>query len=276
MSAQKLHTVTHVDVIGPEPGLVISTRRGFYGVREDVYQGEPVFSIDNMPLRLIEPAETTVPHAAVLEYAFRAATVTAPVKLQDVNRYIRDMAFLEMRSKQVSGQEFAKSHLYICDFSRLTTSQTHMWLYHFLVCMFRLRALRLVRTDSTVRLVMKVVWWRDIVIMLFKHFNVDFSLEYGNSVTTMKFSRTEFRRMLTRVMRVPFNRLVDDFALMDAVTTKDTVFLDENGHAVLNEEFDVPDNVVRTRLRGKYLEYIGLHVSFPEIAEFVETNGLIL
>lgn len=276
MSDRLLHTITHVDVVGPAPGLVVSTRRGFYGVREDVYQGEPLFSIDNMPLRLIEPSATTVEHASVIDYAFRAAIVSAPVKLQEVNHRIRNMEFLEIRTRQVSGPEFAKSHMYICDFSKLTTPQTYMWLYHFLVCMFRMRALRMPRHDSTIRLAMNSIWWRDITIMLFKHFAVDFSLEYGSSITVMKFSRTDFRRMLTRLLSVPFKKVVDDFAFVDAVTTKDTVILDENGLVVLDEEHDVPDQTTRTRLRGKYLEYIGLHISFPEIPEFVETNGLIL
>lgn len=274
-SADKLLTISRVEVVGPAPSIIFSTRRGYCGIREDMYQGEPVFSIDNFPLRLIEP-EATLSNAAVADLAFRAATATCSLRLQAINRKVRGMDFLEFRTHPVIGPEYARSHLYICNFSTLTNAQTYMWLYHFLVVMYRLGDMRMPRNSSFVHLYMRHIWWRDMVLMLFKHLNVDFSAEYGPSMTTVRFGRVELRRMLTRLLSVCFPKVVDDFSFIDAVTTKDTVILDSNGVVTLNEEHDVPSVLQRTRLRGKYLEYVGLHITFPELSEFVETNGLIL
>lgn len=276
MSENTLHSVTCVDVVGPTPGIVISTRRGFYGVQEDMYQGAPVFSIDNMPLRLMEPQKSAKSDEEIIALAFRAAYVAGGRKLHIINKDIRELVYLEFRSRPVSVDEYTSSFQYILDFSKISNKHIHMWFYHFLVCMFRMRSLRMNRNESFVRLDMAHVWWRDVALMLLKHFQVDFSVDYKNIFTRVRFTRTEFRRMLTRIFSVPFPRLVDDFAFIDAVTTRATVILDARAMATFDDVADTPGKLTRTKLHGKYVEYIGLHIAFPELTELIETNGLIL
>lgn len=276
LSRNTLHSVSCVEVSENIPGVVISTRRGFYGVQEDMYQGAPVFSIDNIPLRLIEPARSSLTDAQVVDMSMRATVALCALPLQAVNHRIRDLVFMEFRVKPISGQEANAAYQYILDFSKLSTAHIYMWFYHFLVCMFRLNGLRINRSENFIRLQMVNVWWRDIVLMLLKHFAVDYTMRFFNATSEVRFSRREFRRMLSRMLTVGFPRLVEDFALVDAVTTKDTVILGDDGVVVLDESTDAPGKITSTKLRGKYVEYVGLHISFPEITEFVETNGLIL
>lgn len=276
LSESNLRAVTCVEVSESVPSIIISTRRGWYGVQEDSYQGAPAYSIDNMPLRLLEPERSYISDEQVVDMAFRAAYSLAAIRLNALNAHIRDLVFVEFRAKPVAGREFTGAFQYILDFSRLTTPHIYMWLYHVLVCLFRTKALRINRNERIVRLSLNNVWWRDIVLMLFKHLAVDFSVEYGHRRAYVKFTRQEFRRMLTRMLQTKFPRLVEDFAFVDAVTTKDRIILDTDGITTLDVTHDIPDTPTRSKLHGKFTEYVGPHISFPEIDDFLETNGLIL
>lgn len=276
LSENKLYNVTCVEVSEHIPSILITTRRGWYGVQEDSYQGAPIYSIDNMPLRLYEPDKSSMTDAEVANMAFRAFIALADVKLNALNTYIGDLNFVEMRSKRVTAQEVSTASQYILDFSKLTTPHIYMWLYHVLVLLFRTKALRIARNKSTVDLMLSNVWWRDIVLVLFKHLGLDYVVEFDQRRTHLRFTRRELRRMLTRMLQVKFKRLVEDFAFVDAVATKDRIILRTDGTVALDVVEDIPNEVTRTQIRGRFVEYVGPHISFPEIDDFLETNGLIL
>lgn len=275
LSEERLYVVKRAIVHPPTAGLVLGCRRGHYAVSDDLYQGGLLTSIDNAPLFLREPRKT-IDDDIIPQMAVYAAFWMRGMSWKIANKTIRELTIADIRSKPMSMREWYSGRRYIFDFTKLKKYQVYSWLYHTLVIMFRIGSLTAPRKDDRIHIKLGRIWWRDMVLAVLHHLNVDFSLSLEKTLVIMKMSRREFHRMLTRLLRENFERKATDFDFIDAVVSKSCVILDKDGEIDIDDGMDIPDKIIRTQVDTKMSEFINIFISFPEIDDIIEANGLIL
>lgn len=275
LNVDRIHVVTKVEVHEPTAGLVLATRKGHYAVHDDLYQGGLLTSIDNAPMGLREPRKT-VDDELVIQMAVYAAYWMRGHMWKSTNQSIRELTIADIRSKPIPMKDWYAGRRYILDFTKLKTYQVYMWLYHVFVILFRLGSITAPKKDNFIHITMARIWWRDMVVMLLHHLNVDFSIKMKKTAIEVTMTRREFHRMLSRMLRAKFPKKASDFDFVDAVVTKSCVILDTNGEIDIDDGVDVPDEIQQVEVMPKMSEFRNIFISFPEIDCIIEANGLIL
>lgn len=256
-------------------GIVVTTRQGALCVEDDLYHGQPIHAIKHGKLNLYEPPRK-IEDKIVSMYAFYAGVALSGEYWATLNKKVVSYKFQEIRSTGVSKKEYFQCRRYIMDFTQLTTDQIYGWLGELLQIMWRFGKIKAPLDTLKLSLLLKRSWWRDMLLCIFHHLGISFSLavdEVDPRFYNVQISRGVFHDLLSRLLEAKYDFAFKDLDFMHEALPSYVTLLDKDGNIdIIEARTAIPDGTVRWTLNKKLGAYKGLFINFPDLQEIPEAN----